>query len=122
MTKKSTPPHYMFIFRGKGEMSKMSPEEMQQSFQQWMTWIAKMRAKGQYIAGDPLEDVPAKVVRGPRGAKVTDGPFAEAKEVVGGYMLIKAKSFAEAVRISKECPGLLRGGCVEVRQVMPIPR
>jgi hypothetical protein len=51
---------------------------------------------------------------------MTDGPFAETKEVVGGYMLIKAKTFAEAVRLSKGCPGLERGGCVEVRQLMPM--
>jgi hypothetical protein len=121
MSTKSDQPTYMFVFRGAGDMSDMSPEEMQQSFQKWMAWISGMKAKGQYLAGDPLEDAPAKVVRGPRGAKVSDGPFAEAKEVVGGYMLIAAKSFAEAVRISKDCPGLARGGCVEIRQVMPIP-
>jgi hypothetical protein len=122
MSKKSPAPTYMFIFRGLGDMSAMTPEEMQQSFQKWMTWIAQMRAKGQYIAGDPLEDTPGKVLRGPRGTKVTDGPYAEAKEIVGGYMLIKAKRFADAVKISKACPGLLRGGCVEVRQLMPVPR
>jgi len=118
MSKKSAAPTYMFIFRSADGMDDMSPEEMQQAFQRWAAWITKMRAKGQYLAGDPLEDTPGKVLRGPRGAKITDGPFAEAKELVGGYMLIKAKNFADAVRISKDCPGLQRGGCVEVRQVM----
>jgi hypothetical protein len=111
----------MFIFRSRGEMFDLSPEEMQQMFQKWKAWIAKMKAKGQYVAGDPLEDRPGKVVRGPRGAHVTDGPFVEAKEVVGGYMLIKAKRFADAVRLAKDCPGLARDSCVEVRQLMPIP-
>ena len=120
MSKKSSPT-YMFIFRGAGDMSALSPEEMQQSFQKWMAWIARLRAKGQYLAGDPLEDAPGRVLRGPRGAQVSDGPYAEAKEVVGGYMLIKARSFANAVKISRDCPGLLRGGCVEVRQLMPMP-
>ena len=122
MSKKSVSPTYMFVFRGLGDMSSMTPEEMQQAFQKWKAWIAQMRAQGQYLAGDPLEDLPAKVVHGPRGTKVIDGPYAEAKEVVGGYMLIKAKSFAEAVKLSKACPGLLRGGCVEIRQLMPMPR
>jgi hypothetical protein len=121
MSKKSASPTYMFVFRGPGDMSTMSPEEMQQSFQKWMAWIAKMKATGQYLAGDPLEDAPAKIVRGPRGATVGDGPFAEAKEVVGGYMLIKAKNFAAAVQLSKACPILARGGSVEVRQIMPFP-
>jgi hypothetical protein len=122
MSTKTDVPTYMFVFRGLGNMDDMSPEEMQQAFQKWRAWIAKMRAKNQYLAGDPLEDTPGKVVRGPHGAKVTDGPYAEAKEIVGGYMLIKAKSFADAVKISKECPGLARGGCVEVRQLMPMPK
>ncbi len=120
--KKRPTPTYMFVFRNPHGMDDCSPEEMQQLFQKWMTWIAGMKAKGQYLAGDPLEDTPAKVLRGPRGANVTDGPFAEAKEIVGGYMLIAAKSFADAVRISKGCPGYARDGSVEVRQLMPIPR
>jgi hypothetical protein len=122
MSRKKTPaPTYLFVFRNCRGMDNRTPEEMQQLFQKWMTWIAGMKAKGQYLAGDPLEDTPGKVLRGPRGAQVTDGPFAEAKEIVGGYMLIAAKSFAEAVKISKDCPGLDVGGCVEIRQVMPVP-
>jgi len=111
----------MFVFRNSAAMGNMTPEEMQQSFQKWMAWIKTMKAKGQYLAGEPLEDEPAKVVRGPRGSRISDGPYAEAKEVVGGYMLIAAKNFKDAVRIAKACPGLARGGAVEVRQVMPIP-
>lgn len=116
-------PTYMFVFRGpgSGDMSDLTPEQMQQTFQQWMDWIATMKARGQFITGDPLESRPAQVVRGAREPKVTDGPYVEAKEIVGGYMLIKAGSFAEAVEISKGCPGLLNGGCVEVRQLMPMP-
>lgn len=122
MSDKSSAPVYLFVFRNPADMADPTPEQMQQIFQKWMTWIAAMRAKGVYLGGDPLEDNPAKVLRGPRGAKVTDGPFAEAKEVVAGYMLIAAKSFDEAVTISKDCPGFDVGGTVEVRQVMPVPK
>jgi len=111
----------MFVFRNQANMADLSPEQMQQSFQKWMAWIAGLKANGQYLAGEPLEDSPAKVLRGPGGKNVTDGPFAEAKEVVGGYMLIAAASFDEAVAISRDCPGLERGACVEVRQIMPMP-
>lgn len=121
MSQDQPSPTYMFVFRSSAGMSDLAPEQMQQSFQLWMHWIAKMRAHGQYLAGDPLEDLPGKVVRGPGGTQITDGPYAEAKEIVGGYMLIKAASFDAAVEISKDCPGLLRGGSVEVRQLMPIP-
>lgn len=112
---------YMFIFRGSRYMRDMSPEQMQQSFEKWMAWIVSMKAKGQYLAGEPLEHTPAQVLRGPRGQEVTDGPYTEAKEIVGGYMLIAAASFEEAVTISRDCPGYDNGGCVEVRLVRPIP-
>jgi hypothetical protein len=122
MSKKTAnAPTFMFVFRNPVDQPDRSPQEMQQNFQKWMTWIEAMKAKGQYLAGEPLEDDPAKVLRGPRGAKATDGPFAEAKEVVAGYMLIAAKNFADAVKIARDCPGYAVGGTVEVRQIMPIP-
>ncbi len=122
MNEKQSAPTYMFVFRGNTDMRAMSPEEMEQSFRKWMGWIQGMKAKGQYLAGDPLERNPGKVLRGPRGRDVLDGPFAEAKEVMGGYMLIAAPSFEDAVAISRDCPGLENGGSVEVRQIMPLPQ
>jgi hypothetical protein len=120
MSQKNNPPSYMFVFRSPAGQPDPSPAEMQQYFQKWMTWIHAMKAKGQYLGGEPLEDTPAKVLRGPRGSKVSDGPFAEAKEVVGGFMLIAAKDFTEATEIARDCPGLAVGGTVEIRQVMPV--
>lgn len=123
MSQEPAAPTYMFVFRYPEDMPDQSPEQMQRSFQKWMTWIQGMRAKGQYIAGEPLEDVPGKVLRGPRGARATDGPFAEAKEVVAGYMLIKADSFAQAVEIARDCPGFETANTsVEVRQIKPMVR
>lgn len=112
----------MFVFRAPADVPDPAPEQMQQNFQKWMTWIQDMKAKGQYIAGDRLEETPAKVLRGPRGSKITDGPFVEAKEIVGGYMLIAASDFAQAAEIAKGCPYETGGGhIVEVRQIMPGP-
>ena len=122
MSPPSNAPTYMFVFRYREDLPEPTPGQMQQSFQKWTAWIQGMRAKGRYLAGDPLEDAPGKLLRGPRGRKVSDGPFAEAKEVVGGYMLIAAKSFDEAVAIAKDCPGLDNGSTsVEVRQIKPMP-
>lgn len=119
--KKTTAPTYLFVFRSPADMPDQTPEQMQQSFEKWMTWIEAMKAKGQYIAGEPLEDLPGKVLRGPRGARVSDGPFAEAKEVIAGYTLIRARSIAQAATIAKGCPIYAVGGSVEVRQIMPMP-
>ena len=118
-TKKSTPT-YMFVFREPADAPPPSPSEMQATFQQWMDWVAAMRKKGQYLDGDPLEPE-GRILRGPRGGKVTDGPFTEAKEVVAGYMLIKARSFAAAASIARACPVYTCGGSVEVRRIMPMP-
>lgn len=122
MSKQSSSPTYMFVFRSGLIKSDPSPEQMQAIFTKWKTWIDSMKEKGQYIAGDPLEERPAKVLREPHGGKVSDGPYAEAKEIVGGYMLIKAASFDEAVEIAKGAPSYSYGGCVEVRQLMPFGR
>jgi hypothetical protein len=59
-------------------------------------------------------------VSGRNGNSVTDGPYTEGKEVVGGYFVITARDLNEAVNISKECPGLEVGGSVQVRQIMKI--
>lgn len=122
----STPPDtttYMFVFRYPVDLPDRTPEQMQQSFQKWMTWIEQMKNAGHYIAGEPLEDMPGKVLRGPRGARATDGPFAEAKEVVAGYLLIRARDFEQAVELARGCPGFETANTsVEVRQIKPMAR
>lgn len=120
MTQNQNSPTYMFVFRNPPCAVEPTPEQMQENFQKWMSWIAGMKTQGQYLGGQPLEDL-GKVLRGPRGGSVTDGPFAEAKEIVSGYMLIKADSFEHAAIIAKDCPVYENAGSVEVRQIMPIP-
>ncbi len=118
MKKKPTLPTYMFVFRDPLELPDRSPEEMQKHFEKWLAWVEQMKSRGQYLAGEPLEPAPAKVMRGARGRTVSDGPFVEAKEIVGGFMLIRAKNLAAAQRIARACPGYEIGGSVEIRQVM----
>ncbi|AOS43477.1 YCII-related domain protein [Lacunisphaera limnophila] len=120
MSTSATVPNYMFLFREPLSPPELAPDQMQQSFQRWLDWVAAMRAKGQYVAGEPLEPTPGRVLRGAPVVAVTDGPYAEAKEVIGGYMVIRAASLVEAEAIARDCPGLADGGSVEVRQVMPV--
>jgi hypothetical protein len=95
-----------------------TPEAAQQSMQRWMTWLADLEAKGHLKdRGQPLEHS-GKVVRGQKA--VTDGPFAEAKDLIGGYSLVQARDIDEAVTLSHGCPILDGGGSVEVRPVMKI--
>ena len=122
MRKKSPPLTFLFLFRNSLSVPDLPPEQMEALFDKWMTWMRSLKARGHYLGGNPLEDAPAKVLRGKRGAKATDGPYAEAKEVVAGYMLIAAKNFAEAVKISRDCPGFARGIKMEIRQIAPLAR
>ena len=107
---------FMFIFRGGSDARNFSPEEMQEHMKKWFSWIDRLKAKNTYITGQPLTPA-GKTVRGSK-ALVTDGPFAESKEIVGGYFLIKANSLEEAAEIAKDCPDLPLLGSVEVREVM----
>lgn len=108
---------FVFLYRG-GERP-ASAEEGQQVMQKWMAWFKDMAEKGHLVdRGQPLERA-GKLVRGP-GKSVFDGPFTEAKDVIGGYTLVRAKDLAEAAGLAKDCPILQRGGEVEVRPVMKL--
>jgi hypothetical protein len=106
---------FMLIFHG-GDMHQLSPEEAQQNMGKWMAWIDQLAKDGKYVAGEPL--IPGgKLVSG-KNKTVSDGPYAEGKEVVGGFFIVNAADMDEAVEISKGCPDFETGTSVQVRQVM----
>lgn len=105
----------MLIFKG-GEYQGMTKEEMQEDFQAWGNWSKMLKEKNLFKSGDPLEQG-GKVVDG-RDRIVTDGPFSEAKELIGGFIIVSANDYNEAVDIAKDCPILNINGRVEVREVM----
>jgi hypothetical protein len=90
---------YMYLFRG-------------------LDWIQSLSQQGQFIAGQPLQSG-GKVVAG-SARVITDGPFAEGKEIVGGYLIVRASDLPEAVEMSKGCPIFEHGGTVEVRAIQPL--
>ncbi len=106
---------YMLIFRGTDWYKGLAPEEMQKVSDRWMAWFNGLKNDGRAIAGNPLERE-GKIVSGKNRA-VSDGPFAESKETIGGYFLLKVDSLDQAVAIAQECPGLSYGIRVEVRPV-----
>ena len=107
---------YMLIFRGTDWYKGLSPEQMQQVADLWMAWFNRLKDQGKAIAGNPLERE-GKIVSGKNGRVVSDGPFAESKETIGGYFLLKVNTLDEAVAIAQQCPGLPYGIRVEVRPV-----
>ena len=104
---------FMYIFRGGAAAN--SPEAMQQSMQKWMKWMQELTAQGKLVGGQPLESGGMTIT----GSKMvrTDGPFAEGKELVGGYLIVKAADLNEAVLLSKDCPVYENEGSVEVRPI-----
>ena len=95
-----------------------SAEKTRQTLARWQSWFKEMTEKGQLKnLGQPLDRSHGKVVGGKQKA-VTDGPYAEAKEVIGGYSVIEARDLDQAAQIASGCPVLEFGGSVEVRPVL----
>lgn len=105
---------FLFVYRGGGESyAKMTPEEMQQQMQKWQSWIGEAVQQGWMLdPGDAL-GTEGRVVNAKK--VVTDGPFVESKEIVGGFSIVEADTLDAAAQLAKGCPGLLVGGNVEVR-------
>ena len=94
-----------------------TPERAQQSMQSWLTWMRELETKGHLKErGQPLERT-GKVVRR-QGKMITDGPYAEAKDLVAGFIVVEAKDLAQAAELAAGCPILEGDGAVEVRPVL----
>jgi hypothetical protein len=108
---------YLYLFRG-GDARRLeqSPEEMQAHMQKWGVWMQGLAQQGTLVDGLPLSSGGKVVSDG--GSTITDGPFAEGVEVVGGYLIVNAGDMDQAVEISKGCPIFEHQGNVEVREIM----
>jgi len=105
-----------FIYLYYNGTAQLSPEQAQANMQKWMDWLKALGEKGHIKdAGAPLETT-GRTVKGKPGA-LTDGPFVETKDVIGGYSVVVAKDLDEATQLSKGCPIFDTGGYVEVRPV-----
>ena len=100
------------------DYSTWSPEDLQKLIEKFNAWAGKLAAEGRLAAGEKLSDSGGKVISG-LGAnlKVTDGPFGETKEVVGGFYVITADNYEQAVEMCGDQPNLDLGGTVEIREV-----
>jgi hypothetical protein len=107
---------YMLLFRNGGPEAHahLTPAERTALAAKWNEWVEQLTSQGVLEQGRPL-GLGGRVVEGPRGERVTDGPYAEAKEVVAGYVMIRAANLDAAADIAKGCPGLAIGLTVEVR-------
>jgi hypothetical protein len=112
-------PHpYLLIFRDAPPETykSMSADQRQQLMQQWNAWYDGLAAQGKVQHGHPLEPQ-GRVVAGTKGERISDGPFAETTEAIGGYFLLTVSGLDEATRIAQQCPSLAHGMLVEVRPI-----
>ena len=87
---------FMLLLRGGVSNRDLAPDQIQQQIERYMNWIEKLRREGHFVAGEPLDET-GKVLSGKNGTTVTDGPFTESKEEVGGYFIIRAQDLEHAV-------------------------
>lgn len=111
--------YILLIYSNESEHAKTPPAEREKSFGEWMTYTQDMKDAKAYVAGDALQPTPSASSVRLRGGErvVTDGPFAETTEQLGGYYLIDVPDKAAAVEWAAKCPGA-RNGTIEVRPVM----
>jgi hypothetical protein len=110
---------YLLILKeNPADFTGFSPEELQKMFGEYKAWRTKLQADGNYVGGNKLAEEGGKIMaRNGSGIRVTDGPYVEAKEVIGGYFLISAANYDEAVKIAESCPHLKFNGHIELREV-----
>jgi hypothetical protein len=106
------PKFMLLLYDNPADWSKVSPEEMQQALEKYFAWTKKPFTVDSLRLGPD----PGKVLRSQGSVRVTDGPYSETKEVLGGYYTIEAANYDEAVRLAREHPHLEYGGTIEIRQ------
>ena len=116
MSAQTTTSEYILLFRGTVWDKDLSPEQLQKVMTQWTAWLERLTQEGKVKAAQPLANE-GKIVSWKRGHTVADGPFAESKEAIGGYFLLRV-GLDEAIEIAKQCPALKYGVTVEVRPIV----
>lgn len=111
-------PKYLFLQRSQPRPpQQLSPAQMQEMFAAFNAWKEKFK--------DNILDMGGQLTPGGKvvtASATTDGPFVEAKEIVGGYMLVSAESFERALDVARESPGVMMpGSSVEIREIREMP-
>jgi hypothetical protein len=117
MSTEKKPSEYMLLFRGKDWDQGLAPEEAQELMGRVIAWMEGLQARGKVKGGQPLGRE-GHVVSSKNGRVVADGPFAESKEAVGGFLVVLADDIEEAMAMARENPTLHHGVTIEVRPVL----
>jgi hypothetical protein len=107
---------YVFLFRGGLDFKTASPDQLQKAMTKWKNWIDELAKQGKFTGGHRLLET-GSVMKEKK--HITDGPFAESKEIIGGFVSVKADDLQEAEEIAKGCPIFDYNGNLEVREIAP---
>lgn len=112
-------PNFMLLLHEQpADFSQFSAEEIEAVIGEYIAWRHQIEAAGHYVGGEKLSDEGGRhLSMNGDGIRVTDGPYTEAKEVIGGYFTISAADYDEAVKVASDCPHLKYGGRIELRRV-----
>ena len=110
--------YMLLLHETAGDFAELSAEDIQQIISEYVAWSNSLAEQGKMVGGEKLKDQGGKNLTMQNGSlRVTDGPFAESKEVIGGYFTIAADNYDEAVELAGTCPHLKYGGRIELREV-----
>jgi hypothetical protein len=117
MNTETTTGEYMLLFRGPHWDQGLSSDELQKAMDKVMTWFGELNQQGKVKGAQPLS-VHGRTISGANGGFVVDGAFTETKEAVGGYLVLQADTFEEAVEVARTNPVLRYGVSIEVRPIL----
>ncbi len=108
---------FMFLFRlpNQGDSREMTPENMKELAKKWDDWVGGIAAQGKVVSAGPRLESTGKVLK--KSGVITDGPFVEVREMLGGFLRVTADSLEEATTLAHGCPAIDQGGSVEIRPV-----
>lgn len=113
------PAPFLLFFRNTGpeNYQHLSADQRQQLVSRWNAWYDHLLEQGKALDGQPLE-LETRLLSGPGGRRVVDGPFPEAKEAIGGYVVLQVAGFDEATAIAQQHPAFDYGLQIEIRQMV----
>ena|ERR1039458_4309299 len=111
---------FLLVFRrdAVNNDSSLSPEQVQSMMKPWQDWMGSIAAQNKLVSSGNRLAPEGRVLK--QNNVITNGPYVEIKEAIGGYIIVKADSIDEAAELSKGCPILKVGGTVEVRTIVPM--
>jgi hypothetical protein len=112
------PKYLLLLHDAPDAYTSLSPEQMQQVIRKYIAWGERLRKAGVIEGGQKLADEPGRIMRARNGQiRVTDGPYSETKEVLGGYYIVRAEDYDRAIDLARDCPHFDYGGTIEVREL-----